>query len=159
MKIGIGMDIHKLVEKRPLVLGGVNIPFVLGLLGHSDADVVIHSLIDALLGAMGKGDIGELFPSSSAEYGNVRSMLLLHEITNIIEKEEYVIQNIDICIQCESPLLGPYKGRMKINIADVLHIEQKLINIKAGTNEGFDSVGRNEAIQATTIVLLEEKKK
>lgn len=154
MKSGIGYDIHRLVEGRKLIIGGVEIPFEKGLLGHSDADVLIHALIDALFGATGKGDIGTHFPDTDPKWKNKSSIALLANAHEILLSDFYTIQNIDCTIICEAPKLAPYLEEMRENISDILGCGKNCINIKAKTNEGLDSVGRGEAIAAQAVVLL-----
>lgn len=152
MRIGYGYDVHKLVEDRPLLLGGVNIPFEKGLLGHSDADVVIHAVIDAILGAMAKGDIGKLFPDNDEAYKNIDSRQLLKKVYQTMEKEKYTIGNLDLSIVAAKPKLQPFIGKMRENIAADLNTATKNISIKATTEEGlgFSNLG----ISAKCVVLL-----
>lgn len=153
-RIGIGKDIHKLKENIPLILGGVKIPYFKGLSSFSDGDVVIHSLVDAMLGAISKGDIGQLFPNNDEINKNRPSKEFL-EITNSLIKEEgYTINNIDIIIACEKPKLKDYILTIRQSLASILSINVSKISVKATTNEGLDSIGRNESIEATSIVLL-----
>lgn len=155
MRIGQGFDIHKLVENRPLILGGVEIPFVKGLLGHSDADVLVHSIIDSLFGAMNDGDIGEHFPDNDMNYKNADSINLLIETGKILKNKGYKIINIDSTIICQKPKLLNFKQQMKENISKALKIDINQISIKAKTNEELDSVGKAEAIKAIAICLIE----
>lgn len=154
MRIGQGYDLHKLVENRPLIIGGVNIPYEKGLLGHSDADVLIHSIIDSLFGALSSGDIGEHFPDTDSKYKNIDSMHLLKECGKIIDSKGYKIANIDSTIVCEKPKLLNYKEKMKENIAQALKIEKNQVSIKAKTKEGVDSTGKGESVEALSVVLL-----
>ncbi|MFH1406684.1 MAG: 2-C-methyl-D-erythritol 2,4-cyclodiphosphate synthase [Candidatus Omnitrophota bacterium] len=157
MKIGFGYDIHKLVQGRKLYLGGVEIPYVKGLLGHSDADVLLHALCDALLGGAGAGDIGEHFPNTDYTYKDISSIELLKKTKDIIAGKGYYVKNIDATVCCEEPKLSLFKSIMVHNIANAVGIEEKNINIKATTQEGLGSIGRSEAISAQAVVLLEEK--
>jgi len=155
MRIGIGYDIHKLVENRDLILGGVKIPFELGLLGHSDADVLIHAIIDSILGALALRDIGYHFPDTDPKYKNADSIELLKETKKLIEG--YEIVNIDSNIICQKPKLKDYIEPMRKNIANALNIELNQISIKAKTNENLDSVGSSLAVSAQSVVLLQSK--
>ncbi|MBQ4645869.1 MAG: 2-C-methyl-D-erythritol 2,4-cyclodiphosphate synthase [Candidatus Gastranaerophilales bacterium] len=154
MRIGIGYDIHKLVEKRDLILGGVKIPYELGLLGHSDADVLIHAIIDSMLGAVALRDIGFHFPDTDERFKDANSMDLLKETKKLIQKEGYKIGNIDSNIICQKPKLMSYIEEMRANIASVLELELNQISIKAKTNEKMDSIGNGTAIVANAVCLL-----
>lgn len=154
MRVGIGYDVHQLVKNRPLILGGVEIDYELGLLGHSDADVLLHSIMDALLGAAGLGDIGTHFPDTDPKYKGISSMLLLEEVRGSIESAGYKIGNIDSVIICQRPKLKPYIPLMKDRIASVLDIEISQINVKATTTEKLGFVGREEGIASEAIALL-----
>jgi 2-C-methyl-D-erythritol 2,4-cyclodiphosphate synthase len=154
IKIGFGFDIHKLVEKRKLILGGVRIDYNKGLLGHSDADVLIHAVCDAILGALGQGDIGEHFPDTDAAYKDIASTSLLEDTYNLLVKQGYVIGNVDTMIVAQEPKLAGYKEKMKENLAKILHIKKDDINIKAGTAEGLGAIGEKEAIAAYAVVTL-----
>ncbi len=156
-RVGIGYDIHKFVEGRKLVLGGVQVPHTKGLEGHSDADVVLHALCDALLGAAGKGDIGEHFPPSNVKYKNISSLVLLETVYQIIQDEGYVVINVDIVIQAEEPMLQPFKAQMKFNIAFKLALEEACVNIKATTQEGLGAIGERKGIAAFASVLLSKE--
>ena len=149
-RIGHGEDIHALVEGRKLILGGVNIPFEKGLLGHSDADVVYHALSDALLGAIAGGDIGQLFPTNDPLYDNLDSSI-------IVKEKGYKINNVDISIAAEKPHLMKYLDEMRENIAKLLETSIENVSLKAMTNEGFDAVGEGKAIRATAIALIEKE--
>jgi len=153
MRVGIGYDIHRLVEERKLVIGGVEIPFEKGLLGHSDADVLVHSICDALLGAMELGDIGKHFPDTDEKYKGISSMELLKEVVEKIKKGKFEIVNIDANIIAEKPKLLPYIEEMKKNLRKILG-KNVSVNIKARTNEGLGEIGRGEAIASQAIVLL-----
>ena len=155
MRVGMGYDVHRLVEGRRLILGGVEIPFEKGLLGHSDGDVLLHAICDALLGAAGKGDIGQHFPDTNPEYKDISSLVLLEKVKGLIK--EYRINNIDSIIVAQEPKLAPYLEKMKENIAGVLKIDKDKINIKATTTEKLGSIGRGEGIAAYAMVSLEEE--
>ena len=137
MRVGMGYDVHKLVEGRKLILGGVEIPHTLGLLGHSDADVLVHAIMDALLGAAALGDIGKHFPDTDPQYAGISSMKLLAHVRDLIMNEGYVIENIDATVIAQKPKLRPYIDEMEKNIADTLGIALNQINIKATTEEGL----------------------
>lgn len=153
-KIGIGYDIHRLVEQRKLMLGGIEIPYLKGLLGHSDGDSVLHAICDAILGAMAKGDIGEHFPVTDPKYDNISSVELLKKVDELVKQNNYQIENIDTSIIAEEPKLGPFKKQMVRKIAQTLNIDEEKVNIKATTNEGLDAIGNGEAIAAHAVVLL-----
>lgn len=155
MRIGIGYDIHQLVEKRDLILGGVKVPYELGLLGHSDADVLIHSIIDAIFGSIALRDIGYHFPDTDEKYKNADSLKLLMESVKILEDEGYRIVNIDSNIICQKPKLSDYIDLMRKNIADVCKININQVSIKAKTNEKQDSTGEGKSITAQAVVLVE----
>jgi len=156
MRVGIGYDIHRTVKNRKLILGGVEIPFEFGLEGHSDADVLIHAIIDALLGAAALGDIGTHFPDTDPKYENISSIELLKNTHNILVDNMFQIVDIDSTIIAERPKLLPYIQNMRENIASALDINIEQISVKAKTNEGLDSVGRGEAIAAIAIVMVEK---
>ena len=157
MRIGFAKDIHKLVENRKLVLGGVEIPYSKGLLAHSDGDVVIHSLVDALIGAMNEGDIGKIFPDTDNKYKDISSIYFLEKVKEMLKDRDLEIEYIDIFISCEAPKLKDYIFEMKKNISLILDIDLALISIKAGTNEGIGEVGQNLAIESYATCLLKEK--
>ena len=152
MRIGIGYDIHRLVEGRKLILGGVEIDYPLGLVGHSDADVLIHAICDALLGAAGLGDIGRHFPDTDERYRGISSVELLKDVVSKVGETGFSIGNIDATIILQLPKLSPIIYQMEEKLADILGFEKELINIKATTNEGLDSIGRGEAIAAWVVV-------
>ena len=156
MRIGIGYDIHKLVENRDLILGGVKIPYELGLLGHSDADVLIHAIIDSMLGSLALRDIGYHFPDTDERFKNANSMNLLKETLKLIQNEGYKIINIDSNIICQKPKLMDYIEDMRKNIAQTLELELNQISIKAKTNEKMDSAGEGLAIIANAVCLVEK---
>ena len=154
MLLGIGYDIHRLVENRKLILGGVEFDYPMGLYGHSDADVVIHAICDALLGAAALGDIGEHFPDTDNKWKGVASKLLLIKVADLIKEKGYRVNNIDVMILAQKPKLGLKKSEMKKNIAEWLNIDLDRVNIKATTMEGVDAIGRCEAIAAQAIASL-----
>ena len=155
MRIGLGYDVHRLIEGRKLVLGGETIPHEKGLLGHSDADVVVHAACDALLGAAGLGDIGKHFPDTSPEYKDICSINLLVKTHTMLMEKGLKLVNLDATIFAEAPKLEPYKSKMEENLADALKSPFECINIKAKTAEGLGAVGRKGAMAASCIVLLE----
>ena len=156
-RIGHGYDLHRLVEDRKLILGGVEIPHVKGLLGHSDADVALHALMDALLGALALGDIGKHFPDSDPAYKGISSILLLEKVNDIISRENYILSNADITIIAQKPKLLPYIPEMRKNIAEVLSCDISQISIKATTEEGLGFTGNGDAISAHAVCLLQKK--
>ena len=156
MRIGIGYDIHKLVESRDLILGGIKIPYEFGLLGHSDADVLVHSIIDAILGSIALRDIGYHFPDTDEKYKNADSMELLAKTTEILNNEGYKIVNIDSNIICQKPKLADYIDLMRENIAKTCKININQVSIKAKTNEKQDSTGAGKSITAQAVVLVEK---
>jgi 2-C-methyl-D-erythritol 2,4-cyclodiphosphate synthase len=153
-RVGTGYDIHRLEAGRRLVLGGVEIPFDRGLLGHSDADAVIHAICDALLGASALGDIGRHFPDTDPAFAGASSLRLLEAVRDMLAKESYQIGNIDVTVHAERPKLGSFIASMRERLAATLGIDTGAINIKAKTNEGLDAVGRGEAIAATAIAIV-----
>ena len=156
MRIGMGYDVHKLVENRKLILGGVEIPYELGLLGHSDADVVVHAIMDGLLGAAALGDIGKHFPDTDPQYKGISSIKLLEHVGTLLKDNNYKIGNIDATIICQRPKLSPYKDEMIRNVANALNISEKQVCIKATTEEGLGFTGEGLGISSQAIVLLEE---
>ena len=156
MRIGMGYDVHKLVENRKLILGGVEIPYEYGLLGHSDADVLLHAIMDALLGAAALGDIGKHFPDTDPQYKDISSIKLLKHVGKLLEENNYVIGNIDATIICQKPKLAPYREQMVKNVADALNINVNQVCIKATTEEGLGFTGEGLGISSQAIVLLEE---
>lgn len=157
MRIGLGYDVHKLIEGRPLIIGGVNVPHEKGLLGHSDADVLIHAVMDGMLGALALGDIGKHFPDTDDEYKGADSMKLLKCVNDLIEAKGYEINNIDSIIIAQSPKMAPHIEKMRRNIADVLNTNIDNISVKATTEEGLGFTGRKEGIAAQSICLLNKK--
>lgn len=157
MRIGHGFDVHAFVEGRKLILGGVEIPYEKGLLGHSDADVLTHALMDAMLGAAGLGDIGKLFPDTDEKYKGISSLVLLEEVKAQIEGRGYRLANADITVICQKPRLRPYIDEMTRKLVQVLAEAENTINIKATTTEKLGFTGRGEGIAAEAVCLLEEK--
>ncbi len=155
MRIGNGYDVHRLVKGRKLILGGVTIPFAKGLLGHSDADVLLHAVCDALLGAAGLGDIGLHFPDTDIQYKDISSIKLLRETCSIIADKGFAVVNLDTVILAEAPKIYPYREEMRKNIAKAAGIEHQNINIKATTSEGLGFTGRGEGIGAVCVALIE----
>lgn len=156
-RIGQSTDIHQLVENRKLILGGVEIESKKGLLGHSDADVLLHAISEAILGALGKNDLGCLFPDSDAKYKDISSLLILQKVYEIMDENGYKINNIDSLIIIEEPKLRPYIDKMKENVADVLHTSITNVNIKATCSEKMGFIGKKEGALAQAIVLLIKK--
>lgn len=154
MKIGMGYDVHQLVEGRKLIIGGVEIPFEKGLLGHSDADVLIHAIMDSILGALGLGDIGRHFPDTDNKYKDISSILLLKNVYNIMVESNYRIGNIDSIIVAQNPKMAPYIEEMRENIANVLNTSKNNINIKATTTEKLGFEGVEKGISAYSTCLL-----
>lgn len=154
MRVGLGYDVHRLVKERKLILGGVEIPHDLGLLGHSDADVLLHAIMDALLGAAALGDIGKHFPDTDETYRGISSMKLLERVGKLIEQEGYLIENIDATVIAQKPKLRPYIDEMEKNIAGMLHLQENQVNIKATTEEGLGFTGTEEGIAAQAVCSL-----
>ena len=157
MRVGLGYDVHKLVEGRKLIIGGVLIPYEKGLLGHSDADVLLHAIMDALLGAAALGDIGRHFPDTSGEFKDISSVYLLGEVKKLLDRKGYTLGNIDATIIAQKPKMAPYIPKMIAVIADTLKVDEALINIKATTEEGLGFTGNGEGISSQCICLLIEK--
>ena len=156
MRIGIGYDVHKLVAGRKLVLGGVVIPFGKGLLGHSDADVLVHAVCDALLGAAAMGDIGLHFPDTDPKFKNISSLKLLAETNAMVRSKGLTIVNIDTVIFAEAPKIGPYRNKMQKMLARTVEVDPGCINIKATTTEGLGIIGKGEGIGAMSVALLDK---
>lgn len=154
MRIGLGYDVHKLVPNRDLIIGGVKIPHTLGLLGHSDADVLIHAIIDSLLGAAALGDIGKHFPDTDAEFKGISSIKLLNVVRELLSKNNYKIENIDATIIAQRPKMSPYITSMRENISEALRISIDQINVKATTEEGLGFTGIEEGISSQSICLI-----
>ena len=157
MRIGLGYDVHKLVENRPLIIGGVNIPHEKGLLGHSDADVLIHAIMDGMLGALALGDIGKHFPDTDEKYKGADSMKLLKCVNDLINEKGYEINNIDSIIIAQSPKMAPHIEQMRKNIAQVLNTDIDNVSVKATTEEGLGFTGTKQGISAKSICLLNKK--
>lgn len=156
-RIGHGVDIHRLVPRRTLILGGVEIPWDKGLLGHSDADVVCHALSNALLGAIGEGDIGRHFPDSDPRYKGAASLELLRVVMGFVKARGFRVGNVDLTILAEKPKLAPYREQMRQRLAEVLEVEPSAVNLKATTGEKMGFVGREEGMMAEAVVLLESR--
>ena len=156
MRIGIGFDAHRFIEGKPLILGGVEIPFEFGLEGHSDADVVAHAIMDAILGAIAAGDIGQHFPDTDEEYRNISSMVLLSRVGRILSERGFRVGNIDCVAVLEEPKVSPYREEMREKIAGALEIEKDRVGLKASTTEGLGFTGRREGVAAYAVVLVEE---
>lgn len=152
MRLGIGFDIHEFTENRPLILGGVEIPYAKGLEGHSDADVLTHAICDALLGACGDGDLGEHFPDSDIAYKNISSLELLKRVLQRVGEKGYQIENVDTILIAEEPKLTPFKGSIRKRIAETLHLSEHQVNVKAKSAEGLGLLGRAEGIASYAIV-------
>jgi 2-C-methyl-D-erythritol 2,4-cyclodiphosphate synthase len=157
MKIGYGYDVHRLTKQRRLIIGGVDIPFKKGLLGHSDADVLCHAIGDALLGAAALGDLGDYFPSGDDRYQDISSLILLKKIRQLLDKNSQEIVNIDATIIAEKPQMKPYISQMRRNIADNLNINLDLVSIKATTTEGLGFTGTGQGIAAYAVCLIDAK--
>mgnify|MGYP000500560212 CR=1 FL=1 len=158
MRVGMGYDVHKLVEGRKLILGGVEIPYEKGLLGHSDADVMLHAVMDALLGAAALGDIGFHFPDTDPKYKGASSIKLLEHVGGLLEENGYVIENIDATIIAQKPKMAPHIPQMRANMAKAMGINESQLNIKATTEEKLGFTGREEGIASQAICLLNERK-
>jgi len=152
--VGFGYDVHRLVDDRSLVLGGINIPYPKGLWGHSDADVLVHAVMDALLGAAGAGDIGRHFPDSDRRYEGISSLVLLSRIKEVLAAENYEISNIDAVVVAQAPKLAPYLEKMAATMAAVLQIKPGRVNVKATTTEGLGFAGAGEGIAAYAVALI-----
>lgn len=156
MRVGMGYDVHKLTEDRDLIIGGVKIPYEKGLLGHSDADVLLHAIMDAMLGAAALGDIGKHFPDSDPAYKGISSIKLLEHVAELIESHQYIVENIDATIIAQRPKMRPYIDQMRQNIADALKVDIDQINVKATTEEGLGFTGTGEGISSQAVCLLEK---
>ncbi len=157
MRVGLGYDVHALTENRKLILGGVEIPYDKGLLGHSDADVLVHAIMDAILGAAALGDIGKHFPDTDNSFKNISSLVLLKQTKHILETHGFIINNIDSTIVAQSPKLSPFIEEMRKNISDILQIDTSFVNIKATTTEKLGFEGRKEGISAFAIASVIQK--
>ena len=155
IRIGQGYDVHRLVKGRPLILGGVVVPYELGLLGHSDADALLHAITDALLGASGLGDIGQHFPDSDPLYKNANSAGLLNKTYQLVQEKGFELINIDATIICQSPKLAPHISSMMARVSAILEVDTSIVHIKAKTNEGLGYLGNSEAIETQAVVLLQ----
>ena len=158
LRIGHGYDVHRLVESRRLILGGVDIPWKLGLLGHSDADVLTHAVMDALTGAARLGDIGKLFPDTDPAYKDISSLLLLSHVGELLREKGFAVVNIDATLLAQAPKLGPYRPRMEANIASALGVAPPQVNVKATPEEGLGFTGDSSGMAAHAVVLLEKIK-
>jgi 2-C-methyl-D-erythritol 2,4-cyclodiphosphate synthase len=154
-RAGIGYDVHRFTEGRPLVLGGVTVLYDRGLAGHSDADVVTHAIMDALLGAAGLGDIGDHFPDTDDKWKDARSIEMLTSVRDKIAQRGFAIRSVDAAVQCESPRLGPYRDRMRAELAAAMRLDRSQVNVKFGTNEGMGFVGRGEGIACQAVASIE----
>ncbi len=157
MRSGIGYDIHRLVSGRKLILGGVEIPFEKGLLGHSDADVLIHAICDALLGAAGLGDIGVHFPDTDAAFKGISSMVLLDKTVQLLVSRGFSVVNVDVTVLAQAPKLSPFRQAMQENIAGMLHLPADCVNVKATTTEGLGAIGNSEGIAALCVAMIHRK--
>lgn len=158
MRVGIGYDVHKLVAGRPLVLGGVEVPYHLGLLGHSDADVLVHAVMDALLGAAGFGDIGKLFPDTDQEYRGISSLVLLNKVVGHLGQRLWTVSNVDAVVIAQAPKISPYTEQMRVNMARVMGVAPELVSVKATTTEGLGFAGRGEGIAAQAVACIRRRK-
>ncbi|REB07944.1 2-C-methyl-D-erythritol 2,4-cyclodiphosphate synthase [Sporosarcina sp. BI001-red] len=154
IRIGQGFDVHEFAEGRPLIIGGITIPHTKGLIGHSDADVLLHTITDAALGAIGKGDIGHHFPDTDAAFKDADSAVLLQDVWKLVEEEGYVLGNIDCTIMAQQPKMAPHIETIKNRIADLLHADPSQVNVKATTTEKLGFVGREEGIASLAAILL-----
>ncbi len=159
MYVGMGYDVHRFAGGRPLILGGVSIPYDVGLMGHSDADVLAHAVCDALLGAAGLGDIGLHFPDTDQRFKNISSLLLLKMVADMLDENNFSVVNIDATILAQQPKIAPYRMEMQKNIADAVRLSGERVNVKATTTEGLGSIGRSEGIGAMCIAMIERKPK
>jgi 2-C-methyl-D-erythritol 2,4-cyclodiphosphate synthase len=153
-RVGIGYDVHRFVAGRPLMLGGVSIPYPWGLEGHSDADVLLHAISDALLGAAGLGDIGRHFPDTDSRYKGISSLVLLREVRDKLSEAGFAVHNVDAVIEAQEPKMAPYISRMNARIAETLCVESSQVNVKATTTENLGLVGRKEGIAAQAVVMI-----
>ena len=153
-RVGFGYDVHRLVEGRRLILGGITIPWELGLLGHSDADVLVHAVMDSILGALGRGDIGQHFPDSDPAFKDKDSLLMLHEVMLMVKEDGYSVNNIDSTIVAQKPKLSPYIEKMREKLSSILYVDVNRVNIKATTTEGMGFSGKGEGMEAYAVVSL-----
>ena len=156
-RIGVGYDIHRLVSGRELFIGGIEIPYIKGLQGHSDADVLIHAICDALLGAIAGGDIGKLFPDTDPAYRGIRSRELLKNVLELVRKKGYKITNVDTVVIAEEPNLSAFKNRIQENLSKIMKIDKNCVGIKAKTNEGLGALGSKEGIACYAVVLIRKE--
>lgn len=156
IRIGFGYDVHAFAQGRPLILGGVTIPFERGLTGHSDADTVIHAIVDALLGAAALGDIGQHFPSNDARWKNQPSSVFLDYTCDLLRQQKYTISNIDVTIVAEQPRIAPHIPAMRTNLAERLHLTREQVSVKATTTDGLGFTGRQEGIACYAVALIEK---
>jgi 2-C-methyl-D-erythritol 2,4-cyclodiphosphate synthase len=156
-RTGIGYDIHRLVEERKLILGGIEIPYIKGLLGHSDGDALIHAVCDAILGALNKGDMGEHFPDTDPKFQGISSTQFLLKVKEMLKEAGFEIVNIDTVIIVQQPRITPFKEQIKKRLSEILDLEPERINIKAKTNEGLGEIGKKEAIACWVVVLIKRK--
>jgi len=154
LRIGFGYDVHELAEGRPLILGGVTIPYIKGLRGYSDADVLTHAVIDSILGALGKGDIGQHFPDSDPAYKGADSLFLLEKVVNLAHDEKFMVNNLDTTIVAQEPKLTQYLNDMKVRLSGILNVDPQVVNVKATTTEGLGFCGREEGLAAYAVVTL-----
>ncbi|MEC4687010.1 MAG: 2-C-methyl-D-erythritol 2,4-cyclodiphosphate synthase [Nitrospirota bacterium] len=159
MRVGFGYDIHPLGIGRKLILGGVEIPHTQGLEGHSDADALVHAVCDALLGAMGEGDMGSLYPSSDPRFKNISSLSLLEDIARVLEKKGFRLVNLDTVLIAQAPRLGPHIASMQTRLAEVLKVSREDVNVKVKSGEGLDAIGKDQAIAAHAVCLIESVEK
>ena len=159
MRVGFGYDIHPLGIGRQLILGGVEIPHTQGLEGHSDADALVHAVCDALLGAMGEGDMGSLYPSSDPRFKNISSLSLLEDIARVLEKKGFRLVNLDTVLIAQAPRLGPHIASMQTRLAGVLKVSREDVNVKVKSGEGLDAIGKEQAIAAHAVCLIESVEK
>ncbi|MEC4669936.1 MAG: 2-C-methyl-D-erythritol 2,4-cyclodiphosphate synthase [Nitrospirota bacterium] len=159
MRVGFGYDIHPLGIGRKLILGGVEIPHTQGLEGHSDADALVHAVCDALLGAMGEGDMGSLYPSSDPRFKNISSLSLLEDIARVLEKKGFRLVNLDTVLIAQAPRLGPHIASMQTRLAEVLKVSREDVNVKVKSGEGLDAIGKEQAIAAHAVCLIESVEK
>lgn len=158
-KIGHSKDVHRFAEGRKLILGGIEIPYKMGLLGHSDADCLLHAITEAIIGALGLGDIGTFFPDNDPKYKDISSSYFLKEAAKMLEMNNFEICNIDSTIYLEEPMIKPFSHLMKTNIANILKIDESLVNIKATRGEGLGYIGRKEGVAAEAVVLIQSTQK
>jgi 2-C-methyl-D-erythritol 2,4-cyclodiphosphate synthase len=154
LRIGFGYDVHELAEGRPLILGGVTIPYIKGLRGYSDADVLTHAVIDSILGALGKGDIGQHFPDSDPAYKGADSLFLLKKVVNLAHDEKFMVNNLDTTIVAQEPKLTQYLNDMKVRLSGILNVDPRVVNVKTTTTEGLGFCGREEGLAAYAVVTL-----